>query len=55
MSFRLRQTIATALAVAVAVAAVSAVVYFLVRSELRGQVDDALRERAAFVTHGRSG
>ncbi len=32
------------------VAAASAVVYVLVRNQLRGQVDDALRERAAFVT-----
>ena len=52
MSFRVRQTIATALAVALAVATASAVVYVLVRSELRSQVDDALRERAAFVTRG---
>jgi two-component system sensor histidine kinase MprB len=51
MTFRVRQTLATALAVAVAVAAASAVVYVLIRGELRGQVDDALRERAAFVTH----
>ncbi len=51
MSFRLRQTLVTALAVALAIAAASAIVYVLVRSELRGQVDDALRERAAFVTH----
>jgi two-component system sensor histidine kinase MprB len=51
VSFRLRQTIVTALAVAVAVAVASAVVYVVVRDHVRGQVDDALRERAAFVTH----
>ena len=42
MSFRARLTIAAAVAVAVAVAAASAVAYVAVRSELRGQVDDAL-------------
>jgi two-component system, OmpR family, sensor histidine kinase MprB len=51
VSFRARQTLVTALAVALAIAAASAIVYVLVRGELRGQVDDALRERAAFVTH----
>ena len=40
----------TALAVAVAVAAASAVVYVLIRNEQRGQVEDALRERAEFLT-----
>ena len=50
MSFRLRQTLATALAVAVAVAAASAVVYVLIRNEQRGQVEEALRERAEFLT-----
>jgi two-component system sensor histidine kinase MprB len=50
VSFQLRQTIVTALAVAVAVAGASAVVYVIVRDQLRGQVEDALRERAAFVT-----
>ena len=47
MSFRARLTLAVALAVAVAVAATSAITYALVRNELRGQVDDALRERVA--------
>ena len=37
------------LAVAVAVAATSAITYVLVRNELRGQVDDALRERVSDV------
>ena len=50
MSFRRRQTLVTALAVAAAVAVASAIVYVVVRGELRGQVEDALRERAAFVT-----
>ena len=47
MSFRARLTLAVALAVAVAVAATSAITYALVRNELRGQVDDALRERVS--------
>jgi len=45
VSFRARLTLAVALAVAIAVAATSAITYALVRNELRGQVDDALRER----------
>jgi two-component system sensor histidine kinase MprB len=51
VSFRLRLTVATALAVATAIVAASALVYVLVRSELRSQVEETLRERAAFVTH----
>jgi two-component system sensor histidine kinase MprB len=51
VSFRARQTIVTALAVAAAIAAASALVYLLVRSELRDQVDTALRDRAAFMIH----
>ena len=47
MSYRLRLTLAAAAAVAVAVVGASAVTYGLVRSELRGQVDETLRERAA--------
>jgi two-component system sensor histidine kinase MprB len=49
MSFRARLTLAVALAVAIAVAATSAITYVLVRNELRGQVDDALRERVSSV------
>ena len=49
MSYRARLTLAVALAVAVAVAATSAITYVLVRNELRGQVDDALRERVSDV------
>ena len=47
MSFRARLTIAAAAAVAVAVVGASAVTYALVRNELRGQVDETLRSRAA--------
>jgi two-component system, OmpR family, sensor histidine kinase MprB len=46
MSFRARLTIAAALAVAIAVAVASVVVYVAVRSELRGEVDEALVERS---------
>jgi two-component system sensor histidine kinase MprB len=46
MSYRLRLTLAAAAAVAIAVAAASAVAYVLVRNELRGQVDETLRDRA---------
>ena len=49
MSYRARLTLAVALAVAVAVAGASAITYVLVRNELRGEVDDSLRERAATV------
>ena len=49
MSFRARLTLAVALAVAVAVVVASAITYVLVRNELRGQVDDALRERVSSV------
>jgi two-component system sensor histidine kinase MprB len=52
VSFRLRQTLVTALAVAAAIAAASALVYVLVRDQLYGQVDDALREQAGLVTRG---
>ncbi len=47
MSFRARLTIAAAAAVAVAVLAASAATYALVRNELRDQVDQTLKERAA--------
>jgi two-component system, OmpR family, sensor histidine kinase MprB len=46
MSLRARLTIAAAAAVAIAVVVASFVVYFVVRNELRAQVDDALIERA---------
>jgi two-component system, OmpR family, sensor histidine kinase MprB len=47
MSFRARLVLVSALAVAAAVVAASALTYVLVRDELRGEVDDALRSRAA--------
>ena len=49
MSFRARLTLAAALAVAVAVAVASVVAYVAVRSELRGEVDDALADRTQVV------
>jgi two-component system sensor histidine kinase MprB len=50
MSFRARLTLVAAVAVAVAVAVASVVVYLAVRSELRGQVDEALTQRAATIS-----
>ena len=50
MSFRARLTVAAAIAVAIAVAIASAVVYFAVRSELRGEVDEALATRANTIS-----
>ena len=50
MSFRARIAIATAVAVAVAVAVASVVAYLAVRSQLRGQVDDALADRAEIIS-----
>jgi two-component system sensor histidine kinase MprB len=50
MTFRARLTIAVAVAVAVAVAIASVIVYFVVRGQLRGQVDDGLRARASAIT-----
>jgi two-component system, OmpR family, sensor histidine kinase MprB len=47
VSFRARLTLVAAAAVAIAIAVGSVAVYFVVRSELRGEVDDSLRERAA--------
>jgi two-component system sensor histidine kinase MprB len=49
MSFRARIAIATAVAVAVAVAVASVVAYLAVRNQLRGQVDDALADRARII------
>jgi two-component system sensor histidine kinase MprB len=53
VSLRARLTIAAAAAVAVAVVLASALAYVLVRDQLRGQIDDALREGAQRV-HFRS-
>ena len=52
MSFRARLTLAVAVAVAVAVAGASALTYVLVRNELRGEVDEALRKSAAAARVG---
>ncbi|HXH87524.1 MAG TPA: ATP-binding protein [Gaiellaceae bacterium] len=49
MSLRGRLTLAVAVAVAIAVAGASAITYVLVREELRGEVDDALRVRATTI------
>ena len=49
MSFRARLTLVAAVAVAVAVAIASVVAYLAVRSELRGQVDEALDQRAETI------
>jgi two-component system, OmpR family, sensor histidine kinase MprB len=50
MSFRARLTLVAAAAVALAVVLSSAVVYVVVRNELRAQVDDSLRDRAVEVS-----
>ncbi|MFN8188713.1 MAG: HAMP domain-containing sensor histidine kinase [Gaiellales bacterium] len=52
MSFGARQALATALAVAAAIAIASALVSILVGGKLRGQVEDALTDRAALMAHG---
>jgi two-component system, OmpR family, sensor histidine kinase MprB len=49
MSFRARLTLVAAAAVALTVVAASALVYVLVRNELRSEVDDALRQRAGQI------
>ncbi len=46
MSFRARLVYGAAAAVAVAILLASVLVYFLVRSELRGQIDASLRQQA---------
>jgi two-component system, OmpR family, sensor histidine kinase MprB len=50
MSFRARLALVAAAAVALAVLLASAVVYIVVRDELRGTVDAALRDRAAEIS-----
>ena len=52
MSFRTRLALVAAAAVAIAVVVASAVVYLVVRDELRGQVDDSLRSRAGSIVNG---
>ena len=49
MTFRTRLALAAAAAVALAVVLASVAVYFVVREELRGQVDEALQDRAADI------
>jgi two-component system sensor histidine kinase MprB len=51
MSFRARLTLVAAAAVALAVVAASAIVYVVVRGELRGRVDDGLRVNAEEISH----
>ena len=50
MSFRSRLTLVAAIAVAVAVVAASAIVFFVVRHELRDQVDSSLSDLARGAT-----
>jgi two-component system sensor histidine kinase MprB len=49
MTFRQRLTLVSATAVAIAVATASVVTWFVVRSELRAQVDDSLLTRLPFL------
>jgi two-component system, OmpR family, sensor histidine kinase MprB len=51
MSFRARIAIAAATAVALAVVLISFVVFFVVRDQLRSQIDDALSARADQIAH----
>jgi two-component system sensor histidine kinase MprB len=55
MSLRTRLSLGTAIALALAIAVASTVAYFVVRGELRSEIDSSLRERrAAFVDRPRS-
>jgi two-component system, OmpR family, sensor histidine kinase MprB len=54
VSFRTRLTLVAAAAVAFAVVVASLVVFLVVRNQLRGQVDNALRSRAHDFDHGLS-
>jgi two-component system, OmpR family, sensor histidine kinase MprB len=49
VSFRVRLTLVAAAAVALAVVVASAVIFVVVRNELRGQVDSSLKSRAADI------
>jgi two-component system, OmpR family, sensor histidine kinase MprB len=51
MTLRTRLALAAGLAVALAVAVAAVVVYFAVRSELRGEIDNSLRERASVASN----
>jgi two-component system sensor histidine kinase MprB len=55
MSFRARLALVAAAAVALAVVVASAVVFVVVRGQLLGQVDDALKTRARAFTAGQPG
>jgi two-component system sensor histidine kinase MprB len=50
MSFRARLALAAAAAVALAIILASAVVFIVVRSQLRGQIDTSLQQRAADIS-----
>ena len=50
MTLRRRLALVSAIAVAVAIVAASAIVFFVVRAQLRDQVDSSLREMAAGAT-----
>ena len=50
MTLRTRLALAAGLAVALAIAAAAVIVYFAVRGELRGEIDDSLRQRAAVAS-----
>jgi two-component system, OmpR family, sensor histidine kinase MprB len=52
VSLRARLALSSALALVVTLALASVAIYFVVRSELRGQVDDALRERTSVLDGG---
>jgi two-component system, OmpR family, sensor histidine kinase MprB len=51
MTLRVRLALVTAAAVAAAVALASVVVFFLVRNELRGQLDRSLQSQAEQISH----
>ena len=51
MTFRARLTLVAAVAVAVAILLASSVIYLIVRGQLRGQVDAALRTRLRAVSY----
>src|SRR5436309_1042968 len=51
MTLRRRVGMAAAIAVAIAVVLVALVSYWVVRNQLRGQVDDALRAQANAIEH----
>jgi two-component system, OmpR family, sensor histidine kinase MprB len=56
MSLRTRLSLGTAIALALAIAVASTVAYFVVRGELRSEIDASLRDRqAAFVARSKAG